>query len=417
MKDVTFSEAAELILKHTVRGPVKKIRTAELSSDPEAAGGYILAESVFADRNLPPFNRSAMDGFAIRAADYAPDRPFFVIGTLTAGNPDPYGDPYKSDQSEKSPFALRIMTGAPVPLWADAVIRFEDSECKESESFVKFTRKSAEPWMNVARSGEDAEKGSVLLEAGSPVNSSTLPVIAACGYSEIHVYSKPKIFLVTTGTEVIGIDENPLDHQIRDSSSWSLKYLAAKKGIRLDSVKVKDEPEQITAAFQKGLNEYDILLITGGVSKGITDQVPQLLKNLGVEEVFHRAKIKPGKPIFFGIKDTGGKRVLAFGLPGSPVSTQVNFKIFVEEAIDRFAGAPRRVPLRLPLCRSKTKKHELQEFTQCRVGIQNGLTCIEPLSHHGSGDFVNMALTDGLMIHPAENPEIKEGETADFIFW
>ncbi len=418
MIDLIYSEALQTVLDHTFTG---NIITIDVIPD-SLKGGYTLAEDIKADRDFPHFNRSAMDGFAIRSLDYSNDILFKVIGTLTAGHPDNHVNPYINSDSDNGPFALRIMTGAPVPLWADVVIRFEDSKYDDYNKTVTFYRDSVDSFINIARRGEDAAAGSVILPSGSPVNNSTLPVIAASGYHQIKVRKKPTILLVTTGTEVVSINKNPLDHQIRDRSSQAIKYLAAAKGIEADSVKVPDDATLISAAFQKGLNEYDILLITGGVSKGITDQVPDLLKAHGVREIFHRAKIKPGKPVFFGINDKLNslietKRVLVFGLPGNPVFSQVNLKIFVEESIAKITGQKQQIPLRLPLSRKKIKKLELTEFTQCRFTMHNRQTALEPITHNDSLDFVNLAKTDGLMIHPAERPDLLEGTVVAFYPW
>jgi molybdopterin molybdotransferase len=417
MKDVTYAQAVDLIIEHTPTGKKEIVNL----NEPGSLIGRILALDIKADRDLPPFNRSAMDGYAIRTKDYKKHQVFTVIGTLTAGSPDQFSHPDEGGNypgiSGKGPFALRIMTGAPAPLWADAVIRFEDSVAEGDDSNVRFTREKAESFMNLAKKAEDARLGDVLIPAGSVVDGSMIPLLAAVGAYEIEVYAKPRIKLVTTGTEVISVEESPLAHQIRDSSSYGIRFLAAQRGIKIDSVKVADHTETIRHTFEDALAVSDILLITGGVSKGITDVIPDILKSIGVEEIFHRAKIKPGKPIFFGKKVTNDGTKIILGLPGNPVSSLVNYKIFVEEAIGKFMGHPRRVPLRLPLHTDKKKKHDLQEFTQCKVKIKNGVSTIEPLSHHGSGDFVNMAFSNGLMIHPADETILSEGTYADFYFW
>jgi len=361
--------------------------------------------AIDSDRDIPPFDRSIVDGYALVSSDFKRGiREFRIIGTILAGS----NQTFHPESGE----CVQIMTGAVVPPGFDAVVMVEDSVANDQT--VRFTGKLVEPWMNIARRGEDAKRGDLLLPERTTVDASTIPTITSCGYSRIPVHRKPTISLIATGDELVSIDEIPKAHQIRDVSSYSLEALLAYGGMTFRSKHlVKDVRNELEAAIREGLNS-SILVITGGVSKGITDLVPEILTGLGIVQLFHRVNMKPGLPLWFGKSQTGG---VVFGLPGNPVSSQVCFRIFVQTAIRRMMNLPEEIPLHLPILRSKTKKHRRTEYAPARLVLHDQKTCVEPISYNGSGDFFHIAGSHGLMLHPSDAERIDADMSVRFFLW
>ena len=378
--------------------------TSEFAIEDKNIYGTVCAENVFADRNIPPFNRAAVDGFAIRYQDIEKGiKTFTIIGTLTAGS-DQVFHPGEGE-------CVHVMTGAPVPSPADIMYKIEETETDGQTTTIpeeKYNR-----FMNIAREGEDSKAGDLLVPQGTRIDSSVLPVLAGVGKFNIKTHKRPEVTLITTGDEIIPVTQTPLPWQIRDSSSFSLRQLLFHYGITLkERVLIKDNREELTAAIKQGLAS-DILLLTGGVSMGTTDIIPDILSGLGVEKVFHKLKIKPGKPLWFGKTKTAA----VFGLPGNPVSSQVGLKIFVEPYIRKFMGLAEQKTIWLPLAQDKTKKHDLTEFTQGKIISKDNKSYLQPIKHHGSGDYVHLLSTDGLMVHPAEELTLKAGQYLQFYPW
>ena len=380
------------------------------------AMNHVLSQEIKADRDLPPFNRSAVDGYAIRSEDLngyildtggnprADVKEFNILGTVLAGSHNTFA--VKKDD------CVHIMTGAAVPDGFDAVVKVEVSHGENGK--VRFDKTSVEPWSNISRRGEDAKKGDTLVKPGMFVDPSMVHIAAACGINSLRVKEKPSVSLVTTGDELVSIEETPLPHQIRDSSSYSIEILLKDYEMSFRTrIRARDIEKEIHTAIKEGLKS-DILIVTGGVSMGVTDFVPEIFDRLGVKQIFHKVKIKPGYPIWFGKSKNG---CAVFGLPGNPVSTQIGFKVFVEPYIRKFMGMQPQEPVFLPLISDKTKKHDREEYAQAKIVNKDGKSFIQPIKHHGSGDFVNLLGSNGLMIHPADVKTIREGEYAAFLYW
>ena len=392
------SEALRIILEHTGTGSIEEKNLSD-------AMNHILAMEIKSDRDLPPFNRSAVDGYAIRSEDFKTGiKEFKIKGTVLAGS----HERFELNRGD----CVHIMTGAAVPDGLDAVIMVEVSE-KNGET-VRFNKSTVDPWSNISRRGEDAGKGDILVKAGAPADPSMIHIAAACGADHLKVFQKPSVSLVTTGDELVSIHETPLPNQIRDSSSHSVEILLKNYEMGFKTRKrVKDSEEEIYEAVKEGI-QSDLLIVTGGVSMGVTDFVPVIFEKLGVKKIFHKVKIKPGYPFWFGKSEQG---CLVFGLPGNPVSTQIGFKTFVEPCIRKFSGMPLQKSVFLPLLTEKNKKHDREEYAQAKIVNRENQSFLEPIKHHGSGDFVNLLGSDGVMIHPAEQKTIRKGEFAEFLFW
>jgi molybdopterin molybdotransferase len=290
------------------------------------AHGRVLAKPVEADRDYPTLRRSLRDGFAVRSSD--------VPGTLRVRGEIRAGE---AEQSALQPGeALEIMTGAPVPAGADAVIMVEHVERvtgPAGEAQVKIGR-TAEVNQFVNEQGAEAKRGSVLVAAGTKLDASHIASLAMTGHAAIEVEARPRVAILATGDEIVGIDEQPAAHQIRNSNSYMLAALVAAAGGDPTILPIaRDTREALIPLLERGLT-HDMLIVTGGVSTGKYDLVKPALRQLGVTFHFERVRVQPGQPTAFGTYDN--KPV--FGLPGNPGSTLVTFQLFARAAIEIVSG-------------------------------------------------------------------------------
>ncbi|HAQ60837.1 TPA: molybdopterin molybdenumtransferase MoeA, partial [Candidatus Delongbacteria bacterium] len=278
--------------------------------------GYVCAEDLYAKLDMPPFDKSSMDGFAFKWAEGRNE--YINDGIIPAGEP--------SDEPLEEGHCIAIMTGAPLPFGADTVIPIEITE--KAADKIRFTN-PAKMCANVSYKAEDIKKDTLILAKGSRIRTQDIALIVASGYSKVKVYSLPEIAILNTGSEIIEPGQ-PLDYgQIYNSNGAMLTVMAQKIGINAEYLGIADDNEKsLSSMLSIGLKS-DILLISGGVSMGEFDLVPKVLLNLGVKQIFHKVRIKPGKPVFFGKTD----KCLVFGLPGNPLSNFVGFELFVRTAV------------------------------------------------------------------------------------
>jgi len=366
-----------------------------------------LAEDIISDRPLPPFDRVAMDGFAVRSEDFKqPETRLKIIGEARAG--------ISPDFEVRSGETAKIMTGAPLIKGADAVVKVEKSTIEGDSVLLK--EENMRPGLNIAPEGEDAKAGEVLLPAGTLLSSAGLAVCASVGRVKVKVTPKPSIRIITTGTEIISPDKHPLPHQIRDCNSHSVLASCLNLQANAEFMGIADDDrDSLALAIQKGLTA-DILILTGGVSMGEYDFIPETLAKLGVKKIFHKVRLKPGKPVWYGRTEAGTH---VFGLPGNPVSVQVNFKLFVEPLIQKLGGDPNPEPQSffLPLAQSIHKKNDREEYFPARIVRTSDNTTLEPVSIRGSGDFSNLAKSDGLIRCHVETKIMNAGEKVEFLLW
>jgi molybdopterin molybdotransferase len=397
-----YSKAIAMVLNSAspvsiVKMPLKK------------AAGLVLRKPVRGDRPLPPFNRSAMDGYAVKCADFKNG-----IAKLTQAGVLEAGSIWKGRLGKGQ--CIKIMTGAPLPDGAEAVVKVEQSRPSGNE--IELREPAVGKWLNVHRKGADSKKGELLLKKGSLLTPGAMAVAASVGATTLAVTRRITVTVVTTGSELIPPEKKPTPSQIRDSNLYFLIsrlseigwVKAASGGI------VKDDPDKFKKAITGAIAKSDLVIITGGVSMGDTDYTHRVLKEIGVIKKFHKAAIRPGKPVWFG---TEGK-TLVFGLPGNPVSVAVTFHEFVLPALRKMAGLSggdaRSASIRLPLAKPIRKKHGLREF---RVGIftDEGGAVAAVSSYQGSGDFVSASKSDGVIVLPEKERELKAGEPVEFHPW
>jgi molybdopterin molybdotransferase len=394
---------------HVVEQQAAQIRAHETeSADILSAVGRVASEPILADRDLPPFPRSTRDGYAVRAAEAA-DVPatLALIGEIRAGE-----DPKTILGEIGAGQAASIMTGAPVPFGADAVVMIEYAEQQGAQ--VKIN-KPVLPGENVVPAGAEARQGSVLIERGQRLNDAAIALAASVGKSPLQVYKRPRVAVLTTGDEIVSIDANPGPTQIRNSNSYSLAVqIRAAGGEPVLLPIAPDESRKLRSLIEEGL-KADLLLMTGGVSMGRYDLVEQVLEELKAEFFFTGAKIQPGRPVVFGKCPAAGPEnagTYFFGLPGNPVSTMVTFELFARPMLEALAGMkPRK--LRFVHARLKSEirvKPGLKRFLPAILSGEFEDSRVELVPWQGSGDVAATARANCYVLIAADREVLAPGE-------
>ncbi len=398
---LTFEDARRVVETHAAQLSAGTIESVNLLH----SAGRVLAESINADRDIPPFNRSTRDGYAVRAADLEslPAR-LKVIGEIKAG-PSPDDSPQKSDSGE----AFSIMTGAPVPQGADAVVMVEHTVSQGD--YVEIAKRVA-PGENIVAQGAEARSGSVVLDRGTRLNESAIALAASVGRSQLQVFSRPRVAVLTTGDEIVDVDARLGPSQIRNSNSYSLAVQIQQAGGEPVLLPIApDEPRRLRELIEKGL-QSDLLLMTGGVSMGRYDLVEQVLADLEAEFLFTGVKIQPGRPAVFGRLSRGPTTRYFFGLPGNPVSTMVTFELFTRPMLESLAGMR---PCRLIFLHARLKseirvKPGLKRFLPAVLSGEYESSQVELIPWQGSGDITARSRSNCLIVIPSDREHIPAGE-------
>jgi molybdopterin molybdotransferase len=396
---LTYEQARQTVIDQlqTKKGP----RSTRVVNIWESLG-FVLAQQIKTDREYPPFDRSTRDGYAVRAADATQGADLRSTGEIKAG------DTVTSPLSRWT--CVQIMTGAAVPAGADAVVMIEHTQ-REGDK-VRFDR-DTRPGQNIVPRGSEAPSGQVILSPGTRLGYAEVALAAQVGQTELLCAAKPRVAILSTGDEVVLVDQKPGPFQIRNSNSVSLAAqtkIAGGEPVLLGNA--PDRLDLLRAKIERGLKE-DVLVMSGGVSMGKYDLVETVLKDLGAEFFFDAVAIRPGKPAVFGrCRDT-----FFFGLPGNPVSTMVTFELFVTAAIDLLNGAQTRS---LPLVQAQLgvaikEKPGLAHFLPARVEWQGSTPEVKPLTWQGSGDVAALARANCFMVVPADRDEILAGETVSIL--
>ena len=359
--------------------------------------GRVLAHDIVSDRDYPPFDRSIRDGYAIRSDETHPGAQLKCIGELRAGN--------TPSVSVSPGSCIQIMTGAALPVGADAVVMIENTS-READN-VKLDR-AVKSGQHVVRRGSELGAGRPVLAAGTRMGFAELAAAAQVGAANPVVTRKPRVAALSTGDEVVDFASTPGSFQIRNSNSISLgAQISLLGGEPVLLGNAKDSLEELRAMISAGL-EADSLILSGGVSMGKYDLVEPVLCELGAEFVFDAVAIRPGKPVVFAICQ--GKPV--FGLPGNPVSTMVTFDLFVQPAIDILAGAETRpLPMMEAILDSPlAEKPGLTHFLPAQISWRGETAHVSPIVWQGSGDVVAMAHANCLMVVPADRETIEAGQ-------
>lgn len=370
----------------------------------EYATGRVLAQDVLADRDSPPFSKAMMDGFAVCGAAVEPGRAMPIKGEVAAGAVD--------DVAVPSGSAVRIMTGAPIPPGVDAVIPIEVADVSDDEGSVAFEAVPRER-ANVLAQGSIARKGDVVLAEGRTLGSPQIAALAEFGVAEVSVVVQPRVAILATGDELVPCNVQPGPGQIRNSNGPMLIALVKALGGRPISLGIAaDNVEDLDRLIASGL-EADVLLLSGGVSAGRYDLVPDRMSAAGVTSVFHKVAIKPGKPIWFGHTD----ETLVFGLPGNPVSSLVCCEVFVQAAIRKMLGSsPAVEPSELRrLSKSHVQKGDRSTYWPARRASDERGPTVEPLDWNGSADLATVAEADCWAVFPPGTREFGIGEPVEVV--
>jgi molybdopterin molybdotransferase len=367
----------------------------------------ILAEDVFADVNLPQFDNSAVDGYAVKYNSEI--LKWIVIGEITAGNYN------KIDVDENS--AVLIMTGSKIPSACNTIIPIEDVTTEDE--FVKFTGNTKyKSGQNVRKKAEDIISNELAVQRGTRILPQQISLLAACGKNKVKVFRQLKIGVLATGDELVDIHTSPKEDKIRATNLYTLLALIRQLNmIPVNYGLVKDGKDEIKVRIESALNdEIDILLTTGGVSVGKFDYVKEVIQELGVEIKFWKANIKPGKPIVFGVFEREGKKKLIFGLPGNPVSSFVNFIIFARDNIKKLYGMDeQKVKARLmsELHKKDNKRHFIRGSIQ-KDSASNQYS-VSLIGSQSSGNMVGMSKANCLIIFEEEKENLTHGDFVECI--
>ena len=398
-RPLSFAEAVTTILDHSLHG--QRVVTVPISE----AAGWVLAEEFRADLDMPTFQRAAMDGFAFRHSDSEGRDAFRIVDTVAAGDLKQV----RLGQGE----CVRIMTGAPVPDDADTVIPVEETHA--SGDTVRF-RSIPSRGSHIAPRGQDVHEGQVVLQDGCVLRPQEIAILASVGRRSVPVYAGPSIAFAATGDELVEPGEPLRPGCIRNANAYSLwsQILTARATPHYLGI-LRDRPEPLREKIAEGL-EHDFLILSGGVSMGEFDLVPQVLEELDVRILFRRLLVRPGQPTVFGVHETEGRRTLVFGLPGNPISTLLSFDQYVAPAVRVFRGHPQ--PL-VPV-----QQGELTQTVRKRAGFLTLIPCIsrwsdrryrlDPLRFHGSADIYAITGADAVAYLPVGVEEALAGTIVDF---
>jgi molybdenum cofactor synthesis domain-containing protein len=401
-----IEDALDIILKHTPLLDEEEVGLAE-------AVGRVSRRDCVSDLDLPPFDRARMDGYAVRATDTegaSPERParLRAIGAAAAGS--------AFESQVGSGEAVRIMTGAPVPAGADAVQKIEvirvfddgsDGSWIEVEEPVK-------PGQFIAPRGVEARAGEVMIESGERITPSVAAVLASFGCARVKVSRKPRLALLSTGSELVEVERKPGPSQIRNSNTYSLAGYAQSAGAEVLSAGiVRDDFDATREAIAAALSEADVVMLSGGVSMGDYDLVKPALNALGAEVLVEKVAMHPGKPTVFAKL---GDKVI-FGLPGNPVSVAVSFHLFARPALLKMQGEDR---IHLPRIRAYASRAvkgapPRRSHQPARLVIRDGRAEAEPLKWSGSSDLVAFMRADCLIVAPEDRQGLDEGELVEVI--
>lgn len=378
--------------------------------------GLTLAERVLGDLDSPPFDKALMDGYAVRSEDIRGGATTLaVIEEVTAGRV-----PTRSLESGQ---ATRIMTGAPLPGGCDAVIKVEETE-SEGES-VRILAESARPEQNLIRRGTNLKSGEVVLEAGRTLRAQELSALAEMGCHQVSVRRRPTMAVLATGDELVPVSQTPGPGQIRNSNETMLAAQITQAGGQAVPLGIaRDEREHLRERIADGL-QHDVLLLSGGVSAGKLDLVPSELARAGVEQVFHKVRVKPGKPVWFGSLTASDSSpncrnsCLVFGLPGNPVSSMVCFELFVRTAIRQLFGQleAKPQPISARLAHPHTHRDHRETYFPASFHCSTEGPLVTLMKWHGSSDLQSTRDANAMAVFPAEPREYRAGDLVDVILW
>ena len=391
---ISHPEALEKVLATITNFGTEKVALLE-------SVNRILAEDIFADRDFPPFDRVTKDGIAVNSKALENGKTSFKIEAVyAAGSPQGIlNDPEN---------CVEIMTGAMLPKNCDSVIMYEDIEIENGIATLQIEVKAK---INIHRQGSDRQSGEKILFKNQRISAKEIGVLATVGKAVVLVKKLPKIAIISTGDELVDVAETPLPHQIRTSNTLSLFAALEQEKITPTLLHIRDEKKVMLRQVENAINNHDVLLLSGGVSKGKFDYLPEILEELKVEKLFHRVLQRPGKPLWFGKQQE--KNVTVFSFPGNPNSTFVNFHIYFK----RWLAASLEIEtstLEVILKTDIANHPKITRYLLVKTKSENGQFQVELLNENGSGDLISLANADGGIVLPPEK-DFKQGDVVEFV--
>lgn len=392
---ISVIDAVKLIQSVSLEVTSKKTPLSETT-------GMVLREPLISDRDLPPFDRVMMDGIAIQFRQCERGQTSFIIEGL-----QPAGAPARSLENPEN--CLEVMTGAALPGRTDTVIRYEDIEVRTEDgvsvAYIKSLPKAK--GQNIHVRGTNRRKGDKIVSEGVFLSAAEIGVAATIGKSQLMISQPPEVAVVSTGDELVDIDEKPLPHQIRRSNVYSIDAALRDLGMSPKLFHMVDEKEEIRRQMELILNQFDIVIISGGVSKGKLDFIPGVLNDLGVKKKFHRVRQRPGKPFWFG----HSPKSVVFALPGNPVASFVCYYRYIAPWIRKQLGAEQRPQPTARLAKNVTFDKKLTYFPIIKAEINSGIIEAVPSIGKGSSDLANLSRGDGFLELPESKNKFSAGES------
>jgi molybdopterin molybdotransferase len=406
---LTVEEALDLVAKHVEPLAPRRVPLG-------AAAGLVLAEQVTSEVDSPPYDKSLMDGYAVQTSDRQAVRQ--ILEEVAAGAVPRY--------AVTPGTAVRIMTGAPLPEGADAVVPIEQAELINATT-VRLHQVDPAAGQNILRLGASMRVGDVVLDDGALLRPIEIAVLAEVGHGVVCVRPRPSAAVLPTGNEIVPVGDRPGPGQIRNSNGPMLLAAAVRVGAEVVDLGIgRDDRLELHRLIERGL-AADVLVLSGGVSAGTFDLVPEVLAESGVEKVFHKVALRPGKPLWFGVKQDGPRCVLVFGLPGNPVSSFVCFELFVRPAISALAGRGFAVAttIRAPLSHSFDHRGGRTSYLPARTGYTHpaagppqagdAIASVEILPWEGSADLAGLVRANALVRLGAEPISLPAGALVDIL--
>ena len=390
---ISFQEALHIVLQNTGNYPNEKVALANTL-------GRVLKEDLYTDRDFPPYNRVTMDGIAIQYDSYTKgQRGFKIEGVAAAGAPQMnLVDPTR---------CVEVMTGAILPNYADTVIRYEDLDIHNGQANImdeKLLRGK-----NVHKQAEDRQKGELVIAKNTLIRPAEIGIAATIGKTHIDIAMRPKAIILSTGDELVEVGETPLPHQIRRSNVHQIQAILAQEYLNADIKHLADNLEQIKEELESLLDQYDVIILSGGVSKGKFDFLPTALEALGVQKLFHKVKQRPGKPFWFG-KASNAKKTKVFALPGNPVSSFLCTHRYIIPWLRASLGLPEQTLPFAKLTESYLFKPDLTYFLQVKVSYdEKGRILATPVTGNGSGDLANLSNANAFLQLPEGKSVFRKG--------
>jgi len=361
----------------------------------------VLAEDIKADRDLPPFNRVTMDGIAVKYhAIESGINSFHIKATQAAGDP-----PAEITELEH---CIEIMTGAALPPTVDTVIRYEDLEIRAGLASILVKHNTIRKGQNIHLQGSDKKQYEIVAGQGQIITPAIISLVASVGETELRVKKLPRVVIISSGDELVEVEQTPLLYQIRRSNNYTVNAVLQQHNIGAAMLHIPDDPETTKKMIQQCLQNFDVILLSGGISMGKFDYIPKALEELQVQQLFHKVAQRPGKPFWFGKHENG---VVVFAFPGNPVATFMCLHRYFLTWLQATLGLKPQPAAYAILDSDFTFQPPLEYYLQVKLqSNKQGHLMAAPIEGNGSGDFANLADTNAFMELPLNKNDFKKGE-------